>query len=297
MKPVQTEIAPIIKKPLYIEMHDEPYLSSPFHPISASFHSHPELQLTFIVEGYGKRIIGNTISKFEPGDMVFVGANVPHIWISDPAFYEENSVLRSRAITVYIDAKIFQQMFDALPEMHSIREMIKQASKGINIYGDTRDIIASKLTKLYAKEGFAKVDGLLQIMHLISVSSEKNAINTEDITERIHQPQDRLIRVIKYIKENIHEPITLVQVANVANMTIQSFSRFFKQRTNENFSKYLLDLRISHSCKLLIEMDRPISDIANLCGFVSHSHFCKVFKEKMGKSPYQYKFSLNKKVS
>lgn len=297
MKPIQTEISPLIKNPLYIEMQDEPYLSSPFYPISASFHSHPELQLTFIVEGYGKRIIGNTVSEFEPGDMVFIGSNVPHIWISDPAFYREDSLLRSRAITVYIDAKIFQQLFDALPEMHSIREMIQQASKGINIYGATRDIIAEKLKQIYAQQGFSKVEGFLQVMHLISVSAEKNCINTEDIVERIKQPQDRLMKVIKYIKENLHEQITLVQVARVANMTIQSFSRYFKQRTNETFSKYLQDMRIDQACRFLIEMDRPIADIANLCGFISHSHFCKVFKERMGKSPYQYKFGLNKKAS
>lgn len=292
MRLVQTEISPLINKSLSIEMQDEPFLSSPFHPISDSYHSHPELQLTFIVNGYGKRIIGNTVSKFEPGDMVFIGSHVPHIWISDPVFYKKDSSLRSKAITVYIDPRIFQQMFESLPEMHGIKDMIKQASKGINIFGNTRDTIAKKLVSIYSKEGFAKVEGFLQIMNLISVSIEKKYINSGTLPEETNQLEDRLVRVIKYINNHLDQQITLAQVADVANMTIQSFSRYFRQRTKETFSKYLLDLRISHSRKLLIEMDRSISDIANLCGFISTSHFCKVFKEKTGMSPYNYKRSI-----
>lgn len=295
MKAVHTEIAQFIKNPLYVELKDEPYLTSAYYPRSASYHAHPELQLTFILEGFGKRIIGNKVSQFEPGDMVFIGSNVPHIWISDPVFYEEDSMLRSKAITVYIDPKIFQQMFDSVKEMNGIKEMIDQAAKGINIFGETRNQIANKLIDLCSKEGFEKIQGLLEIMHLISISSEKNLIDM-DIHLDVVKQSDRLVDVVKFMKKNLQEQITLQQVADIACMTIQSFCRFFKSRTKKTFSEYLLDLRISHACKLLIELDRPISDVANLCGFISHSHFCRVFKQHIGKSPYQYRSGINKKA-
>lgn len=292
MKAVHTEIGQFIKNPLYVELQDEPYLTSAYYPQASSYHAHPELQLTFILEGFGKRIIGNKVSEFEPGDMVFIGSNVPHIWISDPVFYEEGSILRSKAITVYIDPKIFQQMFNSLQEMHGIKDMIAQASHGINIYGETRNTIADKLIELCSKEGFEKVQGLLQIMYLISVSSEKSLIINKGINAEVVQQSDKLVNVIKYMQANLQDPISLNQVADVACMTIQSFCRFFKSRTKRTFSEYLLEMRVAQACKLLIELDRPISDIANMCGFVSHSHFCKVFKEHMGKSPYQYKSGI-----
>jgi AraC-like DNA-binding protein len=295
MKPVHTEIGHFIKSPLYVELKDEPYLTSAYYPRSASYHAHPELQLTFILEGFGKRIIGNKISQFEPGDMVFIGSNVPHIWISDPVFYEEDSLRRSKAITVYINQKIFQQMFDSVKEMNGIRDMIEQASKGINIFGETRNEIADKLINLCSEEGFEKVRGLMEIMHLISISSEKCLIINKDYEAVGATQSDRLVNVIKFIKDNLHEQITLSQVADVACMTIQSFCRFFKSRMKKTFSEYLNALRVSHACKLLIELDRPISDVANLSGFISHSHFCRVFKEQIGKSPYQYRAEINKR--
>ncbi len=272
-------------------MRDQPYFYSPHHG-RPSFHSHPELELTFIVEGYGKRIIGNKVVAYEAGDMVFVGAGVPHIWLSDPAFYEPDSNLRSKVIVTYINPKIFEQIFEMLNELNGIKEMIREASKGIHIYGETRKLIAKKLMATSVKTGFEKVNGILDILHTISVSTEKNFIVDKELATPIGGNSDRLIDVIAFIKDNLHEPIPLDKVADIACMTIPSFCRFFKSRTKMRFSQYLMEERMEHARKLLIELDKPISDIAILCGYNSSSHFCKVFKNHTGKSPYQYKSSF-----
>lgn len=295
MKILQTEITPVVNNPLHLELSEHPYVSS-LNNGQAFFHEHPELQLTFILEGFGKRIIGNEVTRFEPLDMVFIGSHVPHIWQSDPVFYEKDSPLLSKVITVYIDPRIFQQMFESVQEMEGIREMIRQASMGINIFGKTRDKIAEKLISLCSKTGFERLDGLLQIMNLISISSEKSLIIKKDISKPVGNHSDRLITVLNYMKENLSEQITLQQVAAVACMTIPSFCRFFKSRTNKTFSEYLVELRIAQASKLLMEVDKPISDIAHSCGFISHSHFCKVFRSIMGQSPNQYKCNFFKKA-
>ncbi len=293
MKLVQTQITPLVNTFLHIEMRDQPYLYSPFHG-RPSFHAHPELELTFVVEGYGKRIIGNKVSNYEAGDMVFIGSNVPHIWLSDPVFYKDNSNLRSKVIVTYINLKIFEQMFDLLKEMSGIREMVQQASKGIKIYGETKNIIANRLVELSDKTGFEKVNGLLEIMHIISVSDDRKFIVEKEISAADANNSDRLITVIKYIKENLGSPISLKDVADIACMTMPSFCRFFKHRTKMRFSQYLLEERMEYARKLLIEQDKPISTIASMCGYVSNSHFCKVFKQHAGQSPNQYKSSIDK---
>jgi AraC-like DNA-binding protein len=276
-------------------LSEHPYVSS-LNNGQAFFHEHPELQLTFILEGFGKRIIGNEVARFEPLDMVFIGSHVPHIWLSDPVFYEKGSELLSRVITVYIDPKIFQQMFDSVKEMEGIKEMIRQASMGINIFGETRNIIAEKLIALCSKSGFEKLDGLLQIMNLISISKDKSLIIKRASRKPVGNHSDRLIEVLNYMKDNLQEQISLQQIAAVACMTESSFCRFFKNRVKKTFSEYLIDLRISHASKLLIELDKPIADIAQLCGFISHSHFCKVFRAHLGKSPNQYRYNFTAKA-
>ena len=294
MRLLQTEITPFIKNSLHIEFRDQAYLSSPLHG-RPCFHSHPELELVFILEGYGKRIIGNNISHYESGDMVFIGSNVPHIWLSDPAFYKKDSIMRSKVFVMYINPKIFEPMLTFVTEFDGVKEMLQQASKGINIFGETRNSISEKLIALASKTGFEKAIGFLQIMHLISISEDRNFIHNNELNTPTGLNSDRLIDVINFIKENIQQPISLKKVAEVACMTLPSFCRFFKSRTKMRFSQYLANARMTHARKLLIELDKPISEIAYMCGYNSNSHFCKVFKDHTQQSPYQYKCSINER--
>ena len=99
MRLLQTQITPFINNSLHVELRDQAYLFSPLHG-RPCYHSHPELELVFILEGYGKRIIGNKVTYYESGDMVFIGSGVPHLWLSDPVFYKKDSTLRSRVIVM-----------------------------------------------------------------------------------------------------------------------------------------------------------------------------------------------------
>ena len=295
MKLLHTEITPLTNEFLRIDLRNQLFLSSPYHN-RPSLHSHPELELVFIVEGFGKRIIGNKVEPFESGDMVFIGSDVAHVWLSDAAFYEENTTLRSTVIVTYFNPAIFQLFFDTVKEFKEIKEMIRHAAKGIRITGKTRTLIAKKLMLLASKTGFEKVHGFLQIMHLISVTNDKSfIINIEENKANNEYDNDRLVSVIKFVKANLSENITLKQVAKIACMTESSFCRFFKSRLKKNFSQYLEELRMVYASTLLLENpNKTISETASACGYSSSSHFCKVFKDHHGQSPFQYKSGIPK---
>ncbi len=297
MKLIATEITPFINSFFSIELRERDFFSSPFH-IQPSFHAHPELELVYIIEGYGKRVIGNKIESFTSGDMVFIGSNVPHIWLSDQTFYKENSVLHSKSIVTYVNPKTFNEALNNVKELGSIKEMINKASRGIIITGPTRDKIAKKLKSCVQKEGYGKFEELLQIMHLISTSKDTSYIIDEEAAlNEFSQSDDRLIEVIKYIKANFANSITLKQMAKIVCMTEQSFCRLFKNRTKKSFSEYLLSQRMIHASKLLIETDKFVSEIALLCGYNSSSRFCQVFKDEFGRSPSQHRTSFRRNIS
>jgi AraC-like DNA-binding protein len=291
MRLFETHITPFINNYIHIENREQPFFYSPHHG-QPSFHSHPEFELDYIQEGFGKRIIGNNVSDYEEGDMVFIGSSVPHIWLSDPSFYKEDSVLISKSIVAYIHPNVFEPLINNIRELNYIKEMILNSSRGITIHGKTRKYISDLLIPLTAKSGFEKVEGLLHILHLISVSPDTKYILDSNPFNAPGTP-DRINDVIEYTKNNLSQQITLEQVSNVACLTIPSFCRFFKKRTRMTFFQYLTKMRISHACKLLIELDQSVSYIANMCGYNSDSHFCKVFRDHMGISPYKYKSSVN----
>lgn len=291
MKLLHTEMTPLTNEFSCIELRDQQFLQSPYFS-KPVFHEHPELELVYILEGYGTRIIGETAEPFEAGDMVFIGSNVPHIWLSDDEFYKADSKLQSRVIVSYFNPNKFRDVFECVKEFSKIKHMLSQASRGIKIHGETRNQIAQRLNELIDKRGFERLYGLLQIMHLISESTEISYITNNGMHGSEVQHCDRLIDVMNYISVNLHNQISLKEVARIAFMTEQSFCRFFRNRTKKSFSQYLIEQRISHACNLLIQTNKPISEIAYLCGYLSSSHFCKVFKTQIKQSPYKYKRSL-----
>ena len=49
----------------------------------STWHYHDTFEISFITEGAGKRIVADSIEEFQPGDLVFIGQNLPHVWIAD----------------------------------------------------------------------------------------------------------------------------------------------------------------------------------------------------------------------
>ena len=50
------------------------------------WHYHPEIEICYVKQGFGHRIIGNSVQRFQEGDLVLVGSNLPHCWITEKAF-------------------------------------------------------------------------------------------------------------------------------------------------------------------------------------------------------------------
>ncbi|MDQ4139701.1 MAG: AraC family transcriptional regulator, partial [Bacteroidota bacterium] len=95
--------------------------------------------------------------------------------------------------------------------------------------------------------------------------------------------------VYTYIMQNYRKNIPLEEVAEIANMSPTSFSRFFKVKTNKSFSSFITELRIGYACKLLLEDNNTIAQICYESGYNTLSNFNKQFKEMTHKTPYEYK--------
>ena len=55
------------------------------------WHFHEELELVYIIESTGTRFVGDHIEKFQAGEIVLIGKNVPHMWLNDDAYFEKGS--------------------------------------------------------------------------------------------------------------------------------------------------------------------------------------------------------------
>ena len=99
---------------------------------------------------------------------------------------------------------------------------------------------------------------------------------------------ERLDNIYQYVLSNFDREISLEEISGVANLSVHSFCRYFKTKTNKTFTNFLLEIRIGHACKLLLETDLNISQICFECGFNNLSNFNRYFKKFVQKTPTEY---------
>ncbi len=282
MKPVLSKVQGQVEGQVSVIERSEPYFTNVFH-------FHEECELVYVVESKGKRIIGDHIAPFESGDLVFVGANLPHVWHNDPLYFEENSGLHARSIVVYFRQDIFGSAFFQLAETRKLAEFFNKAKRGITLYGKTKEKIEKAMKQLPGKSGLNRIIGLLEILQLFSETKEMGYLAGLGYSNT-YQPKDnyKIDHVFRFMLDNYHRNITLREAADVAKLTPQSFCRFFKNRTQKSFIHFLNEIRISQVCKRLTEEDRNISEVAYSCGFSNLSNFNRFFKLYTGRTPSVY---------
>lgn len=114
-----------------------PYFATPWH-------YHPEYELVLIVESYGQRFVGNTVDQFRAGDLSFIGANVPHVYTNDIAFYEGTANSEARSIVVHFSEASFGEGFLSLPQMEPLRNLLHRSKRGMDITGETRKMLTKR---------------------------------------------------------------------------------------------------------------------------------------------------------
>ena len=102
-------------------------------------------------------------------------------------------------------------------------------------------------------------------------------------------PERQLLQVLEYINEHLNQDIKLADLAALLGMSQFHFSHVFKQSIGTSPYQYLLQQRIERAKQLLKQTDRSIVDIALECGFNSHSHLSKQFRQLTGMTPTAYR--------
>jgi AraC family transcriptional regulator len=104
-------------------------------------------------------------------------------------------------------------------------------------------------------------------------------------------PQRQLQQILEYIHAHLERDIKLADLAGLLGMSQFHFSHLFKQSIGTSPYQYLLQQRIERAKQLLKQTNRSIVDIAFCCGFNSHSHLSKQFRQLTGMTPKSYRSS------
>jgi AraC-like DNA-binding protein len=255
-----------------------------------NWHFHPHYQLFLVEEGTGTRFIGDSIKPFAEGDLVFLGPNLPHLWRSDQAFFKRDSGLTTRGIVVYFSEDFLGDHFFDKPEMSLMQQLLEHARRGLEWTGPTRDLVHQTLQKLTVQAvGFTRVMTLLSLLDDLSHAADYRFITSLGYTNTVKPSEtDRMQQVHNYVLGHFHDDISLDSVADLAGMTPPAFCRYFKARANKTFSEFVSEIRIGHSCKLLMEGKLSVTQVSYESGYRTLSNFNRQFKGITGQTPSEY---------
>ncbi len=275
---------------IIVRRKDDPYFTFPFH-------YHKEYELVYVKDGYGKRFVGGNVESFENGDMVLLAPHLPHCWESDIDFYKNNPQIRVKGIIVQIPNDFFKTVISTYPEFKEVKQLLENSNKGLKVIGQTRDLVAKKLPKLFELKGLKRLFYYLEILNFIQSSGEFQILNAYSLKEQINE-KSRLGKVFNYIYKNYSSSIHLAKLCSLTGLTKTGFSLWFKRNTAKNFSVFLQEFRISRACEILRKQENiemKIAEISFLVGYENLSNFNRAFKKVTGKTPKEYRniFKLN----
>ncbi|WP_234735144.1 helix-turn-helix domain-containing protein [Tellurirhabdus bombi] len=252
-------------------------------------HFHPEIQLTLILEGQGTQVVGDKIDRFRPYDMLLLGDNLPHVFRSDPEYFQPNSHLRSVSWSIFFRAETLSNSLFSLPELAPLNHLLREARHGVRLRCGGSTSLTERFESLPHLRPFEQIVSFLLVLDELASNSSREILSTMAY-EQPRRPDDhqRLDQIFNYILQHYDSPITLEDVADVANLTPSAFCRFFKIHTRKTFSHLLNEVRVEHACRLLHQSGQSISQIAFACGYTNLSNFNRQFKVITGMTPKEY---------
>ncbi len=103
-----------------------------------------------------------------------------------------------------------------------------------------------------------------------------------------------ITKALEFINERFSQDLSLADVASHVYLNPAYFSRLFKQETGENFSNYLIKLRMMKAIDIMRHSNHKISEISILVGYKNSKYFSRVFKNYTGSSPSNYQMKIVK---
>lgn len=255
-------------------------------PVYSMWHQHAEIELFLVRGGQGGMMIGDKEIPIEGHcQMLVLGSNLPHTMSYGNCPGEKDV----EAVVVHLAPVVFGAFYD-LPEMAVIRSLLKSAERGIYIKGDTLRVMEEQMFALVNDDPASSMLRLLNILHAISTSQDYDFVASQGYTSAHSRETDssRMNKIYTFVLENYHRDISVQEVADIIHFAKGSFCRYFKQRTGKTFMDFLIEVRIGNACKLLMENEMNINEIAYACGYNNISNFFHQFKALKGCSPSRY---------
>ncbi|MGY4383969.1 AraC-like DNA-binding protein [Pedobacter sp. UYP24] len=264
--------------------------------INNKWHYHAEVELIYFKKGNGTQFIGDSIKRFRSGDVLLVGAHLPHYWRFDDIYFNEEQKTNADVLVVHFGENFWGSQFLALPENKILKTILEKAQRGLKVNDKQKKHIGELMEFILLAEGPKRIIYLMEALAAIEASAQLTQLSSIGFRHNYEDKEnDRINTIYNYSIANFKRKIQMEEMSSVASISPNSFCRYFKSRTGKTYTQFISEIRVGHACKLLIEDIMNVKQICYESGFNNFASFHKHFKVITGKSPLTYQKSyLNK---
>ena len=257
-------------------------------------HNHDVCELNFVENAAGcRRVVGDSSEVIGDYDLVLItGPELEHVWEQHECHSDD---IHEITIQFNLDFNNESGPFGTNP-MASIRTLCQRAQRGVAFPLKAIMNIYPRIARLSTiSDAFYASRELLTILYELSKSDGVYELASSAFAKvSVESDSRRVLKVKTFIESHYSDELRLQQIADLVNMTPSAFSRFFKLRTGKSLNEYIVDVRLGHAARRLIDTTDSVAEVCYTCGFNTLSNFNRLFKKRKGCNPTAFREKYRK---
>ncbi len=252
-------------------------------------HCHNIFELNFVENAEGcRRVVGDCSEVIGPYDLVLITSpDLEHVWEQHECHSDD---IHEVTIQFFIDFASENSIYRTNP-FNSVYKMLLRAQNGLAFPLQAIMKVYPMLVGLsQIEEGFYAVRELMTILYELSKCDGARELASSAFAKvDVESDSRRVLKVKSFIENHYMDELRLQQLSDLAGMTPSAFSRFFKLRTGKNLNEYIVDVRLGHAARRLVDTTASVAEICYCCGFNTLSNFNRLFRKRKGCSPTEFR--------
>ena len=250
----------------------------------------PFTRLYYVTEGAARILLPTGIQELKPDHLYLVPSFTTHSYLCDTHFahyylhiYEdhqsESSILEDFSFPTEIPAGDLE--LPLIKRLCGINPTMQLPQSDPTSY-DNNPTLIKNIIKNKQRTFCDKVESR-GIVYQLMARFLKDAQPKAEIND------DRIQKVLSYIRKNIYKTIDIDSLAAISCLSKDHFKRLFRKEVNNTPLQYINQKKIEKAQLILITDSMPIKNISYLLAYEDHSYFNRLFKKLTGVTPQQYR--------
>lgn len=252
--------------------------------IPFQWHHHPELELTLTLNSAGQRFVGDHVGTYGHGDLVLVGANLPHTWASREKL---DAASPHVALVLWFEREWLDALIGGSVELRPVRELVERSATGLAFSPETGLALRAEIEAIFTRPPLERLLGLVAVLGRLAAEPAQPLSRVAPRTTE--GSRSRLDRVLTHLHQHYAEPVSLPELAEIAALSVSGLHRLFTRHTRTSIGTYVTGLRIGDACSRLSSTSQPIQHVADAVGYASLANFNRQFRALRGMTPREYR--------